>query len=1004
MKRKKHQSPIALAGIYALITVLWVVFSDRLLAVIATDKAQLENLQTIKGVAFVLVMSGLLYWMLHAQQQRHAKYETERAQDNERFQTAFEYAQIIAGQLDTDLRYTWAFNPAVSQRSADSFIGKRIDEIVPGEAGQQILAMLREVIDTGEPCQIQVELSSPEGKPYFWGLTAKPLRNDTGIIDGVTSTAMDITQLVNAQNALAESEARYQRLTDNAQDIIFRYRFEPDRAFEYVNPAITAIAGYTPEELMADLGVMWQAIHPDDRHLLENIRTEHGVANVLELRWKHKNGSTISTEMHNVPVYDSEERVIAIEGIVRDVTQRKKAIDALRASEKRLSNLMGNLPGMVYRCRFDENWTMEFISEGGLALTGYPPETLLHNRDRSYASLIHPEDRTTVDVAIREAVRQDDSFMLTYRLQTATGAQKWVAEQGRAIYNEHGEITALEGFTSDITDRVQAQAIEAIAGTLTGTLDLDGVMTRLLEEVQRIIPHDAANILLIEGDEACPGYWRGYPEEFLPHISTMRVPLSASNLRLMLDTGEPQLIRDTAEFTDWVQTPQTVSYRSSAATPIYAHGSAIGFLSVDSHEPDFFSEADLSPLKTFANQAALAIENAQLYEQLSMHAHDLELRVKERTTELTQLTEKLEAILNNSSDVILLVRTDGTIERANSMVEDLLQCDRWRVLNQPLSTIANDTDRAKLQRVFEDVITQARPNRMEMVANCPNHQGFEADVTLSPITEHQNGQTQVSGVVVSIRDITDLKQTERQIRHMLEREMEVSELKTRYVSMASHELRNPLAAMQMSLELVQRYRDRLTAEHRALEFEKMRTSIRNMTDLLDNMLTIGRVESGRMSFQPEPVLIDELCRAIISDHRQGSVSATRISYIYEGQHTPVNADPRLMRHILGNLLSNALKYSPDNTRIKFKVQQNTDDVLITIEDQGIGIPDTEQHRLFEAFHRCNNVGSQPGNGLGLTIVKQAVEMHGGTITFESQQNEGTTFIVNLPVIAQTTAS
>jgi signal transduction histidine kinase len=254
------------------------------------------------------------------------------------------------------------------------------------------------------------------------------------------------------------------------------------------------------------------------------------------------------------------------------------------------------------------------------------------------------------------------------------------------------------------------------------------------------------------------------------------------------------------------------------------------------------------------------------------------------------------------------------------------------------------------------------------------------------------------GIVCSLRDITQRKLLETRLRRMLEHEMELSELKSRYVSMAAHDLRNPLAVIQGAVDIIRQYSDRLTDEQKQTKFDHVQINIKVMVDMLDDILTIGQVESGKLTFNPAPLDVIAFCHNLATETSQAAGAASRIAFFSQGDCGTALMDVKLLRHILGNLLSNALKYSPEDRPVTFTAHCEPDQITFRIQDQGIGIPEADQARLFETFHRASNARKMPGTGLGLAIVKQSVEMHGGTVTFESEEGLGTTFTVTLPVI------
>lgn len=416
----------------------------------------------------------------------------------------------------------------------------------------------------------------------------------------------------------------------------------------------------------------------------------------------------------------------------------------------------------------------------------------------------------------------------------------------------------------------------------------------------------------------------------------------------------------------------------------------------------FWESASISPI--FDETGAIShfvilmediTDRKRAEQQLQKFNEELEQRVIERTAELNHAKERIEAILNSSNDVMILCQTNGTIEQVNPAFDAIIGHTSDEVYNQPLETVVNPEQAALLKHTFETTVRTQRPERLEIRVHSRVRSAFDADVVLSPVV---GPNKQLLGVVCSLRDITERKRMEARLRQMLEHEMELSELKSRYVSMAAHDLRNPLAVIQSTINLLQHYSDRMATDKLEEKYSHIQTSIGVMVDMLDDILTLGKVESGKLSFEPSLLDVNAFCENIVAEIKQAAGTAQPIDFSVEGDCHNAQMDAKLLRHILGNLLSNAIKYSLDNRPVTFTAHCEQDQITFRIQDQGIGIPEADQKRLYEAFHRASNVRDTPGTGLGLTIVRQSVELHGGTIAFESEEGRGTTFTVVLPRI------
>jgi signal transduction histidine kinase len=248
-------------------------------------------------------------------------------------------------------------------------------------------------------------------------------------------------------------------------------------------------------------------------------------------------------------------------------------------------------------------------------------------------------------------------------------------------------------------------------------------------------------------------------------------------------------------------------------------------------------------------------------------------------------------------------------------------------------------------------------------------------------------------------DITDRKRAEEEILRALEKEKELSELKSRFVAMTSHEFRTPLATVLSSAELLEHYGTQLAPEEKQELYQSIRTGVDRMTRMLDNVLVIGRAEAQMLEFKPALTDLATFCDGLVDDMRLAAGINHSLAYTYEGGRSPVQVDERLLRHVLVNLISNAFKYSPQGGAVHFSVRVNNGAAAFEVRDSGIGIPPEDQARLFETFHRARNVGNISGTGLGLAIVKKSLELHGGSIRFDSIPGRGTRFEVTIPLAA-----
>lgn len=259
---------------------------------------------------------------------------------------------------------------------------------------------------------------------------------------------------------------------------------------------------------------------------------------------------------------------------------------------------------------------------------------------------------------------------------------------------------------------------------------------------------------------------------------------------------------------------------------------------------------------------------------------------------------------------------------------------------------------------------------------------------------NQNGTLlYLDGVIF---DISDRKAAEERVLRSLEREKELSELKSRFITTASHEFRTPLTTILGSAELLEHSGHKWSVEKQHHYFAQIKTAVHHMIQLMDNLLVLSRAEADRVPFHPTAIDLPAFCQSIIKTIQSGLRQPRVIHFTSELNNPIVYVDEQLMRQILQNLLSNALKFSPHPTEIDLTLHGDEQMIQIQFQDQGIGVPLSDQSRLFESFHRGTNVGTIAGTGFGLTIAKRAVELHHGKITVDSGLNQGSKFTVTLP--------
>jgi PAS domain S-box-containing protein len=241
-----------------------------------------------------------------------------------------------------------------------------------------------------------------------------------------------------------------------------------------------------------------------------------------------------------------------------------------------------------------------------------------------------------------------------------------------------------------------------------------------------------------------------------------------------------------------------------------------------------------------------------------------------------------------------------------------------------------------------------------------------------------------------------LHDREIELKVALEKEKELNVLKSRFVSMASHEFRTPLSTILSSATLVSRYEQNDQADKRAKHIERIKKAVENMTGILNDFLSLSKLEEGKTNLQKVKINISDICEETLDSIQIIKKKDQQIIYFHKSATESIVTDKNILKNILFNLLSNAIKYSDEGSKIECHIESDANYTIFTVKDEGIGIPEAEQKFMYERFYRASNAENIQGTGLGLNIVKSYLDLLKGDIDFESIQGIGTTFKVRIP--------
>ena len=268
---------------------------------------------------------------------------------------------------------------------------------------------------------------------------------------------------------------------------------------------------------------------------------------------------------------------------------------------------------------------------------------------------------------------------------------------------------------------------------------------------------------------------------------------------------------------------------------------------------------------------------------------------------------------------------------------------------------------------------------------------------LKDITKRKQAAVLESEKVRLEKEILKRQRSEETILDAWEKAKELGELKSRIITTVSHEFRTPLTTILMSTELLKNYSDKLPAEKKLDYFQRIQTTVQHLTYLVNDVLFIGEAEAGKLRLNPVLLDLTQFCRQLVEEWQLTAGSKHTLTFVSQGSCINACMDEKLLRQLLTNLLSNAIKFSTQGGNIQFNLICEQSEAIFCVQDWGIGIPPEDQARVWHPFERGSNVGNIPGTGMGLTIIKKSVDLHGGRIIFNSEVGVGTTFTTVLPL-------
>jgi signal transduction histidine kinase len=501
----------------------------------------------------------------------------------------------------------------------------------------------------------------------------------------------------------------------------------------------------------------------------------------------------------------------------------------------------------------------------------------------------------------------------------------------------------------DATKRMERlNLLNLISDELNKDLDPDKMLRRVLDLTVSHLNASTGSVMLFDAQNRVSASILQQEMSDDRANSVLGKVLTEGFAGWVLKHGEGDVIYDTRQDSRWVvYDDQPYDVRSVIGTPLRRRQRIMGVLTLVHDEPNKFRSADLPLLNAIAGQAAIALENAQLFK------------------ETEQERRKLSAIINSTQDAVLVTTPENKTLLLNPAAQEMLGLNSNPWENKPLAELTNNTDLLKL-------FMPDAPSMGEVPL--PDGRIMWASVTKIPDM----------GRVTVLRDISAFKALDK--------------LKRDFVTAFTHDLRTPLATVKGYIELVRM--DGVVTDRQEEDLAGITRAANMMKSLLEDLLELSRLERLE-ELTREKVSLQEMVQATVNGMKS-LAEAKEIDFIWDDQPTEtlmVEGNSVLLCRAVGNLLDNAIKYTPKGGRVNIQLSQNNDQALIAVIDNGPGIRAKDLPRVFEKFYRARpELDDVPGTGLGLAIVKTIVEQHGGQVWVESQPDMGSSFTLALPLL------
>lgn len=814
-------------------------------------------------------------------------------------------------------------------------------------------------------------------------------------------------------------------LINNLNGIVYRCKNDKEWTMEFLSYACKEITGYDPEDFIGNRRLTWNSII----HYLDQERIWNEVQEALAKREKYQlifriitaDGSIKWVWEQGEGVFDEKGNLLSLEGYIIDITEQKQLSETIRTSEERYKKIFNLSPQLILIVNKEGK-----VIEANDVLQkwlGYSKEEVV---DRSLDSLLFIEDKYRKNLIFEIKKQLDISSQVPIELDLISkNGEKKVGWLLSSYFSwEEGDDRIMLMLT-DVTEKRLSEKIQEVILEISIEANLCENITEFSKVLQAKLSKlmDTTNFFIAfynkETDKLSLSYFADEVdkiEEFpagktmTRYVVTNDLPLLAKeqDIKRLIEEGYVELYGTMAKV--WMGVPLKVG------------NEIIGAVVVQSYQDEnAYNEIHLRIMQIVTEQIALAIKRKQ-YQQMVAESEEKYRTLTEqlpvgiyRTSKegnilfanqflahLLEYESVNELLQENISGYMIDGRSfEGQVQKINGQTGIAVQEFRMKTRKGNIIWV-RDTYRAVYDKegnflyfdgALENITARKKAEEDLMELN------RTLEMRVAERTEELERALEELKYENEERKRTQeaLYNANIEITRSLQKEKELGELKTRFMSMISHEYRTPLTIILNSSYIIEQLYEGTRKKEFLDYLNKIRHSIKEMTSLLEEVLLIGKSEAGKLVYYPKNIKIYQFVKGLVDETI--ILDKNRHNIVFKAKPTEmvIETDEKLLKQTLTNLLSNALKYSPEKSEVVFSMTIFPDEIVFTVKDEGIGISEADLKHLFSPFHRGKNVGTVGGTGLGLAIVKSCVDVMGGKINVHSVLGEGSTFTVSIPL-------